>query len=1641
MKLESQLQIYTLAGVAPFTVNQATLVTNLNAQYLEGQIGSYYRNAGNLDAGALLAARLPAFTGGDVTSTAGTVALTLAFAGTAGTYRSVTTDAKGRVTAGTNPTTLAGYGITDALLLSGGTLIGELVINYSNGRQRITDGTNTLVMGLWDTVNIRIEANGRPLYMVSYGGAISIGRSSGTNLVIDTASVSWGSNALLHAGNYTSYPPARWATGRTISLTGDVTGTSVAFDGTTALSFAATLANSGATAGTYTKVTVNAKGLVTAGASLASADLPTYTGTITGTQVTTGLGFTPYNATNPSGYITSSGSITGNSATATNGFTVKPGWAENQNLIAATGNLNSSVPSGFYEGLNATNSPSAATWYNLINVRHSNAGNDHGFQLAMSYYDETLWSRSYQGGTGANNGTFTTWRAHLHSGNFNSYALPLAGGTLTGTITATNYIGPGTGLTGTATSLNIGGSAAQLGGLDNSRYHQSARATFASGNWDSMSSHGTYKIQHADFTLDTNPPPSSYGYGICEVTVSEVGGENRIQQMYWPHASDNYFYQRMRNNTSWTSWYKIYRNFGGIALDSANYGTYALPIAGGTLTGSITATNHIGPGTGLTGTAPGLNIGGNCNNITQYVVNQNVGTGNTPSFTGLSVVNTITGAVSGSSGSCTGNAASATGQQSGAHFTLNTGGVGYGLVGAYDADKHQGLFAMGPSYTLAAGGTLANFYGVSWSYDYSGRQLNTGYNLQHCLAIANAGTVYTVIGQGIWTSGLIRANGAISSGGTITAAAFSGPLTGNVTGNTSGSATFLNSSNYIGRCGSTGNANTDFQNTPAGSVRHNGDDSNLTNSPGATWWFYDNYRHSNGSNYWGTQVAWGWEDNANKLATRNVTGGTFGAWVYYLNSANYNSYTPTFGGTGATGTWPISITGNAASVTNATFYRQFTVRDDRSDASDYSLAARPTGLYAINAAGTNGPGTTYLSLIHVANSNDVAFQIAGGYNNDAMYFRGTSALQTGTGYSPWRTVIHSGTIASQTVATAGSCTGSAAQLNGQAASYYENRDTTAVGFSAGTLTLTRAVGNLTVSLDGRYLTANQAITLSGDVTGSGTTSIVATIANSTVTNAKLNTMGAATIKGNNGAVANSPSDLTPAQVATMLSGQTMNIAGSSTSCTGNAVSASAVAWSGITSKPTTISGFGIADIVSSNSGSPVAADTTTKNGFYYVGSNISLFGQTDGALFVQAYDNTWASQIYQDYRTGQLAIRGRNSGTWQAWRTVLDSTNFTGSMPNSGVTAGTYNNVTVNAKGIVTGGLASPYMLSTGASMTGSMVIQGGTNSLVAQESGSAAQWYGRVGSANGTSDRYVFLGTYGAFGAIRCQVNSTGAVADLYINTVDGSTGGTVRMPSSVLINGNQALHAGSTSAPSLSIGGSSTSCTGNAASATTAGNVNGYGTSGGVGANTIVIRDSAGYIYANYINTNVSESENPSVNSFFTSNGDGWLRKSTVAHVKYTLSLSGSNTGDQTNISGSSGSCNGNAASVTDGVYLSTNQSISGVKTFSSAPVATNIAKAWVRYNMFTNTIDASFNVSSVTDNGTGDCTVNFASSMVDANYVVAGTATYGYDNQVIHAMQLSVPRISNAQQAGSCRLVTEYMHAAAVYDCEAVRAVFYR
>jgi hypothetical protein len=57
----------------------------------------------------------------------------------------------------------------------------------------------------------------------------------------------------------------------------------------------------------------------------------------------------------------------------------------------------------------------------------------------------------------------------------------------------------------------------------------------------------------------------------------------------------------------------------------------------------------------------------------------------------------------------------------------------------------------------------------------------------------------------------------------------------------------------------------------------------------------------------------------------------------------------------------------------------------------------------------------------------------------------------------------------------------------------------------------------------------------------------------------------------------------------------------------------------------------------------------------------------------------------------------------------------------------------------------------------------------------------------------------------------------------------------------------------------------------------------------------------------------------------------------------------------------------------------------------VAQGSAKAWVNFNgTGTVAIRASFNVTSITDNGTGDYTLNFTTAMPDANYSVVGLTT---------------------------------------------------
>ena len=82
-----------------------------------------------------------------------------------------------------------------------------------------------------------------------------------------------------------------------------------------------------------------------------------------------------------------------------------------------------------------------------------------------------------------------------------------------------------------------------------------------------------------------------------------------------------------------------------------------------------------------------------------------------------------------------------------------------------------------------------------------------------------------------------------------------------------------------------------------------------------------------------------------------------------------------------------------------------------------------------------------------------------------------------------------------------------------------------------------------------------------------------------------------------------------------------------------------------------------------------------------------------------------------------------------------------------------------------------------------------------------------------------------------------------------------------------------------------------------------------------------------------------------------------------------------------------NGNSGSVTDVASFTS----AGVYAFNSGYGSVAPAygcRAWVNFNgTGTVAIRASGNVSSITDNGTGDYTVNFTTAMPDANYSASG------------------------------------------------------
>lgn len=156
--------------------------------------------------------------------------------------------------------------------------VGEPGVETDTGRIKVGDGTN-LWSGLpWSgaaisksTSNGSLMVNGADIVVYALPVATSdvlggVKSSSGTGKVTVDSTTGTASVSNVASAD-------KLSTERTISLSGDVTG-SGSFDGSAGLAITTALAGQAFTAGTYTKVTVNTKGIVTGVANISESDLP-----------------------------------------------------------------------------------------------------------------------------------------------------------------------------------------------------------------------------------------------------------------------------------------------------------------------------------------------------------------------------------------------------------------------------------------------------------------------------------------------------------------------------------------------------------------------------------------------------------------------------------------------------------------------------------------------------------------------------------------------------------------------------------------------------------------------------------------------------------------------------------------------------------------------------------------------------------------------------------------------------------------------------------------------------------------------------------------------------------------------------------------------------------------------------------------------------------------------------------------------------------------------------------------------------------------------------------------------------------------------------------------------------------------------
>lgn len=519
---------------------------------------------------------------------------------------------------------------------------------------------------------------------------------------------------------------------------------------------------------------------------------------------------------------------------------------------------------------------------------------------------------TFTGSTGAFNATGAITQAGnqvLHVGNYSSYALPLSGGTLTGssTVNGANYIRFGANPSWSST-LQVGGDG--VNGITRTDSIASVVTTNGNLHLDAGSSRaiylnwysGTDGIKFGNGAQGQIASLSSGGAFNTSGAITQNGSQVLHAGNYTNYLLDYTAgaYREIADYSSTNTWY--IRSNGRFTWARAHDWTQAFEL---NLESGTAASNN---GWAEFGQRQSNNTAGTWfgTRFVQY-------TGSTKIDGDIRARNMLL------SSDSAGFLSSAWAGGNGYHGYAYTGGnTRFGFSssgGVVDVYADGNFYATDSSHLVLHAGNYSSYAlplsggTVSGASRFNSTLTMGGYaNSNAYIAFNNAGTYWGLIGN----YGTNDWRLAYGPQGSIAGWALSWDASGNVAVNgalTQGGNQVLHAGNYSSYAVPTSAYYyTRALDGPSGSFDSQTDnswvsalDANAATPFGVAWYNLVNVRHRGGSgdgNVWGGQLAWGMTNYTNRIAFRTHYAGSWYGWVEMLTTSNYSSYAlPLSGGT------------------------------------------------------------------------------------------------------------------------------------------------------------------------------------------------------------------------------------------------------------------------------------------------------------------------------------------------------------------------------------------------------------------------------------------------------------------------------------------------------------------------------------------------------------------------------------------------------------------------------------------------------------------------------------------------------------------------------------------------------------------------